>query len=193
MLYSVIKNLFKIILILLFKIDINGEENIPQDRGLIVCSNHYHWLDPIVVACFFNRKVHFMAKKELFKNKYFGMLLKRVHAFPVNRGAADITAIKTALRVVKSQKVLGIFPEGTRVKAGQIGNAEPGIAMIGIKGEVDILPIGINGNYKFRSKLYVNIGQAINLEQYYKKKVSAEELGIISRSIMVEVRKLING
>ena len=97
MLYSLAKGLFKIILILLYKINIEGEENIPQENGIVVCSNHYHWLDPIVVACFLNRKVHFMAKKELFNNKFFGGLLKKVHAFPVNRGAADITAIKTAL------------------------------------------------------------------------------------------------
>jgi len=191
LLYSLAKGLFKIILILLYKINIEGEENIPQENGIVVCSNHYHWLDPIVVACFLNRKVHFMAKKELFNNKFFGGLLKKVHAFPVNRGAADITAIKTALRIVKSQKVLGIFPEGTRVKTGEIGNVEPGIAMIAIKGQVQVLPIGISGDYKFTRKLYINIGQPISLEKYYNKKINVEELGVISYSIMSEVRKLI--
>src|SRR5690554_6997614 len=95
--YSIVKNLCKFILLILYRIEVCGGENIPKDRGCIVCSNHYHWLDPVAVACFFNREVHFMAKKELFKIKLFGFILKKIHAFPVDRESADITAIKNAI------------------------------------------------------------------------------------------------
>lgn len=191
MLYYIVKILLKFMLRLFFKVKVKGEENIPKDIGLIVCSNHYHWLDPVVVACFFNRKISFMAKKELFDNKFFAFLLKKIYAFPVNRQAADISAIKNALKTVKSNKVLGMFPEGTRVKLGDNINAEPGIAMIGIKGKAQVIPIGISGNYKFRSKLFINIGQPISLEKYYGKKLNIKEFEDISEDIMTKVRDLI--
>lgn len=189
--YSIIKNLCKIILLILYRIEVYGGENIPKDKGCIVCANHYHWLDPVIVACFFNRPVHFMAKTELFENKIFGFILKRINAFPVNREKADITAIKNAIKIVKAKKVLGIFPEGTRVKQGGKMNVEPGIAMIGIKGKAEIMPIGISGNYKAGSKLKVNMGQPILLEDHYGKKLNTEEFTTISENIMLEVRKLI--
>lgn len=191
MLYTIVKNILKLALKLVFRVKVNGQENIPKEIGLIVCSNHYHWLDPIAVACFFNRKVCFMAKRELFTNKYFGYFLRKVNAFPVNRETADISAIKNAIKIVKSKRVLGMFPEGTRVKSGARIQAEPGIAMIGIKGKAQIVPIGISGSYKFRSKLLINIGQPIILEQYYGKKISIEEFENISEGIMTEVRELI--
>ncbi|MCR1898062.1 1-acyl-sn-glycerol-3-phosphate acyltransferase [Irregularibacter muris] len=192
MLYRIVKSAIKPFLKLFYKIEVKGLENIPQDGGCIVCSNHYHWLDPIMVACFTNRQVHYMAKKELFKNKFLNNFLKRIGAFPVNRGAADISAIKNALRIVKENKVLGIFPEGTRVKSKDQLPAEPGIAMIGIKGKATIVPIGISGNYTFRSSVTMNVGQPISLEKYYGKKSSIKEFESISEEIMVEVRNLID-
>jgi len=190
-LYNIVRNTLKLVLKLLFKIEVKGKENIPKEIGLIVCSNHYHWLDPIAVACFFNRQVCFMAKKELFRNRIFGYLLRKIYAFPVNRETADISAIKNAIKIVKSNRVLGMFPEGTRVKTGESINAEPGIAMIGVKGKAQIVPIGISGSYKFRSKLLINIGQTISLEQHYGKKISIDEFEEISEYIMTEVRQLI--
>lgn len=189
--YGIAQFFCKIILMILYRIKVYGGENIPEGRGCIVCSNHYHWLDPVVVACFFKRPIHFMAKKELFKNKLFSSILRKLNAFPVDRQAADITAIKNAIKIVKNERVLGIFPEGTRVKEGKKSKVEPGIAMIGIKGKALIIPIGISGNYKFGSRLRVNIGHPIPLDDYYGKKLSTAEFSEISESIMSEVRKLI--
>lgn len=191
MLYNIATNFFAFIFKLFFKVQIIGKENIPRDIGIIVSSNHYHWLDPVVLACFFSRPIAFMAKKELFENKILAYLLKKIYAFPVNRQGGDISAIKNALKIVKSKEALGMFPEGTRVKSGEYIVAEPGIAMIGIRGKAKILPVGISGDYKFRSRLFINIGQPVSLEQYYDKKINIEEFQEISEEIMTKVRELI--
>src|SRR5699024_8711749 len=70
-LYSVVKNILKPFLKVLLGVKVTGIENIPKESGCIVCSNHYHWLDPVIVACFTKRQIHFMAKKELYKNSIF--------------------------------------------------------------------------------------------------------------------------
>ena len=188
MLYYIVKILLKFMLRLFFKVKVKGEENIPKDIGLIVCSNHYHWLDPVVVACFFNRKISFMAKKELFDNKFFAFLLKKIYAFPVNRQAADISAIKNALKTVKSNKVLGMFPEGTRVKGNEFGEAKAGLALFAIKGKANVVPISIITNYKIFSKVTIYIDKPISFEEYYKQKLSTEDYERLSQDVLEVIK-----
>ena len=118
---------FKIILFpiyrLIFWYSVEGLENIPTDKGIIVCSNHISNLDPIFWIIVLKRRIHYMAKKELFKNKILGWLLPKFDVFPIDRGKLDVKSIKHAINVVKSGDVLGIFPEGTRSRNGEIHEA----------------------------------------------------------------------
>ena len=100
-----------------------------------------------------------MAKKELFQIKLLGPLISALGAFPVDRGTADIGAIKTSLKAVKEGKKLLIFPEGgTKHKAGD--EAKVGAAMIAARTGAPIVPIYISENKKFRSRVYVVFGDA---------------------------------
>lgn len=191
MIYSIGKIGIKLILKVFYQIEVKGLENLPQERGIIICSNHTNNLDPLMVACFVNRPIHYMAKKELFKNKFITYILRKVNAFPVDRGKADISAIKHALKIVKQGNVLGIFPEGTRTKIEGTSKAEPGIAMIAIKGKVEVIPVGIIGKYKIGQKIVLNIGQPICLEEYYGKKLDIDEYRFISEKIMGDIKNLI--
>lgn len=190
MIYSIAKTVVKFVLKILYKVEVKGLENLPKETGAIICSNHTNNFDPLIVACFVNRPIHYMAKKELFKNKFIKYFLRKVNAFPVNRERADISAIKYAIKVVKNNNVLGIFPEGTRVKAGETRKAEPGIAMIAIKGKVVVIPVGIIGEYKLRERIVLNIGQPIHLDEYYRKKLNIDEYKLISENIMTDIRRL---
>ncbi|SJZ34102.1 lysophospholipid acyltransferase family protein [Garciella nitratireducens] len=190
MLYSIVKSILKPILKIFYRVEVRGKEHFPEKTGYIICSNHTHNLDPLVVACFMDFPIYYMAKKELFQNKLISYFLKKFKAFPVDRQKPDIAAIKTAIKVLKNNKVLGIFPEGTRVKSGEVSRAEPGIAMIAIKAKVKIIPIGISGGYKLGRKVLLNCGQPISLEKYYGKKLSIKEYKEISQNIMKEIKKL---
>ena len=123
-----------------------GREKVP-DGGCVLVANHTQWADPVLVGTALGNQYPLvaMAKKELFQIKLLGPLISALGAFPVDRGTADIGAIKTSLKAVKEGKKLLIFPEGgTKHKAG----------------DEAIVPIYISENKKFRSKVYVVFGDA---------------------------------
>lgn len=94
----------------LFLADIKGSENMPKDGACFVCGNHISNWDPVFAAIAVKRPVHFMAKVQLFRIPLLGKLLRALGAFPVDRDAADIGAIKTALTYLKHDEPLGHFP-----------------------------------------------------------------------------------
>ena len=105
-----------------------GAENIPDDGAFILAANHVSNWDPPFLGTFMEREVCYMGKEELFKNPIMAWVCRSLHVFPVKRGAADKTAIKTAIKILKDGKCFGIFPEGTRSKTGKLGKAEAGVS-----------------------------------------------------------------
>lgn len=137
-----------------------GREKVP-DGGCVLVANHTQWADPVLIGTALGNQYPLvaMAKKELFQIKLLGPLISALGAFPVDRGTADIGAIKTSLKAVKEGKKLLIFPEGgTKHKAGD--EAKVGAAMIAARTGAPIVPIYISENKKFRSKVYVVFGDA---------------------------------
>ena len=120
MIYTLVKNLFKILFTIFLRLKVEGTENIPKDGPLVIASNHLSLLDPPVLGTAATRKVHFMAKEELFV-PVLGTIYKILGAFPVRRGGADRAAIKHGIDILESGQVLAIFPEGTRSKTGELG------------------------------------------------------------------------
>lgn len=178
MLYSIIKVIFYPIfkLIYWFKVK-NKPANLP-DNNLIICANHKSNLDPIIVALSVDRPVNFMAKKELFKSKILSYILTKLHAFPVDRGNSDIEAIRTSMLKLKDGNLLGIFPEGTRIKnEAEIKreNFNDGIAMIATRSKSDILPIEIRGDYKLFGNLEIIYKDIIKIEDFENIKNKKEQ------------------
>ncbi len=189
MFYALAKVVVGIILKILFRIEVIGSENIPVG-GCIICPNHRSNFDPPLVACFIKRRVYYMAKQELFENKFIAVILKGLGAFPIKRGASDITAIKNSMKLLKDGKMLGIFPEGKRSKDNTLGEAEPGVAMLAIKMKVPVVPIAIMGNYKLFSRITIKIGNPCNLEQYAKSKNTNDDYKRISQNILLDIKAL---
>ncbi|MCR2042663.1 lysophospholipid acyltransferase family protein [Anaerosalibacter massiliensis] len=179
-----------IIFRIIFRFRITGKENIPTEGKVILCSNHISELDPVILGIAIPRRIRFMAKKELFENKFLGWLVSALGAFPVDRKSADLSAIRNSLTVLKNNEVLGIFPEGTRVYEENIENAKPGIALISIKAKAPIVPIHIESKYKPFSKIKINIGEPIYFSEYYNKKIRTEDYKILSQEIMKAIYSL---
>jgi len=127
-------------------IKVEGRENIPEEGPIIIACNHISLWDPVIVGCTMPRQVFFMAKEGLFEKPVLGRLLKGLGTFPVKRGRGDISAIKTSLAILKDNKVLGIFPEGTRSKSGDIQEAMAGIVLIMEKSRAPVLPVRVYGS-----------------------------------------------
>lgn len=178
-----------------FKAEIIDAENVPKDGAVILAANHISNFDPPLVGSFSPRPVHFMAKIELFKNKIFAKIISALYAFPVKRGTADKGAIKQATGILKNGEVLGIFPEGTRSKTGEIGKGEVGVALLASMTGAVVVPTAINGTNEMFSenktfpKLTLIFGKPIKFEGDRKNR---EELSAFSDKIIEEIKNLKN-
>lgn len=157
MIYTLVKGLFKVLFKIFLRLHVEGKENIPQDGPLVIACNHLSLLDPPVLGTAATRKVHFMAKEELFV-PILGDIYKILGAFPVRRGGADRAAIKHGIDILTSKQVLAIFPEGTRSKTGKLGKAQPGALMMASKAKATIVPACIIGtDYKRHGRIWPKV------------------------------------
>lgn len=185
--YTFAKGLANMVFKLIYRVNVYGKDNIPMNEKLIVCSNHSHVLDPVLLAVILPREISFMAKKELFQNKFLNYVFRKLGAFPIDRKESDIKAIKNALRVLKQDGALGIFPEGTRVDEFNLDNVKSGTALISIKAKSRILPIYIEGSYKLFSKVDAYIGEPIDFSEYYGEKLDSETYSKLSKDVLKEI------
>ncbi|USK69007.1 1-acyl-sn-glycerol-3-phosphate acyltransferase [Peribacillus asahii] len=188
-LYRFARNVVKIILTPIFRIQTVGRERFPKDGGVLICANHIDNLDPPVVGITSPRDIHFMAKEELFHAPILKQLLPNINAFPVKRGLSDKGALKMGLKILKDGEVLGLFPEGTRSKTGELGKGLAGAGFFALRTNAVVVPCAIIGPYKPFRKLKVVYGKPVDFSQYREQKLSAEEATEI---IMDEIRKLIS-
>lgn len=190
MFYNIIRFLASIIFRLIYRIHVTGLENVPKNGRLIICGNHINNLDPIIIAIILPRTINWMGKKELFKYRWFSFILEKLNVFPVDRKGTDIKSVKKSLRVLKEDKVLGIFPEGTKVKGYDVKNAKPGVALMAIKSQTNILPIHIQSNYKIFNRIKITIGKPIELAEYKGQKLDNEDYTLISQKILKTIYEL---
>lgn len=174
----------------LFRLRVTGQENVPAQGPVVLVSNHFHAWDPPVMGCSVQRVVHFMAKEELINTPVLGRILRAGHVFPVKRGAADRAAMRHALEVLADGNVVGLFPEGTRQKTGQLGKAQPGTAWIAVKAKAPVVPMAIISDYKWGGPVSVRIGKPIDLAQSLPEKPSADDLAAAGDRIMAEIARL---
>ncbi len=178
---------------IIYRIKIIGKENIPKEGALLFCGNHRNYLDPQLIVCTSGRHMSFMAKEELKKNPFFAFLGYVFDVIYVKRDEKDISALKEALKTLKSGNCIGIFPEGTRngfeKNEGEIKN---GTAYMALKTGAKIIPIGIVGTAKPFSKNAIIYGKPLDFSELTNgsKKVDKEIEDKASEIIKNEILKL---
>jgi 1-acyl-sn-glycerol-3-phosphate acyltransferase len=132
----------------------------------ILISNHDSALDPIVLAYAVKKhEVRFLAKRELMKSKFADYILRRrLHAIPVDRHASDISAMRLAVSAIKEGHVVGVFPEGTRYKAGLMDELERGVAILTLRCGVPLVPVYIQTKLRLFHVTRLIIGMPIYQE-----------------------------
>lgn len=163
-LYKFLKLIYSILIKILFNPKVYGIENIPENGGIILAGNHKNAVDPVMIMNATNRRVYFMAKKELFKG-FHGWIFKRIGLIKVDRSKNNPLAVIEAENLLKSGGVLGIFPEGTRNKTDDyILRFRMGTVSIAKRVNVEIVPFAIKGTYKlFRSTIQIEFGKPIDV------------------------------
>lgn len=165
MLYYLTQIAVRLFLHIVFRLRIYQINGVPAKGGVLICSNHISNWDPVIVAACLKRPVSFMAKEELFRSKLLGPLIRKLHAFPIRRGAADHAAIKMAVDILKKGNVLVMFPEGTRKNKGTLVTIERGVGLLALRSSVMIVPANIQSNYRLFGKLSVTFGEPFQLSE----------------------------
>ncbi len=141
MIYTVGCGLSRWIARTFFALHVEGAAHVPESGPVILAPNHVSYLDPVVVGVSIRRRVHFMAKKELFRNPLVGWLLRGLQAYPVTRERVDPSTLKRTLSLLAAGQVVMMFPEGTRGDGRILGPAKSGIAAIAARSGAAVVPV----------------------------------------------------
>lgn len=175
---------------------VEGLENIPSAGPFLLVANHLNLVDPPVLGALLPRRITFMAKEELFNTPIVGWVVAWYGAFPVRRGQADRQALRAAVAVLDECGVVGMFPEGTRSKTGNMKEAHPGAAMLAALASAPVLPVALTGTEKLRSvfslltrpEIMVRIGKPFTVARDRSRKESLDEA---TRAMMGRVAVLL--
>ena len=191
--YRFAKVVCNVVCKLWFKLEYYGMENLPKDRGYILVGNHQSYWDPVMMGLKLDTTLTFMANEKLFHKPVLAPVIRGLGAFPVNLKKPDMTAIRTAKKVVKDGKVLALFPEGTRSHDGKLLKFKGGVIYIASVTGEDVVPVCItsqNGG-KFRSRILIRYGEVIpNREILEGKKKDTESMRQAAAKLQAVVQRL---
>lgn len=186
---KIVKAVIRGFLHLVFRIKVKGKENL-IDGGVIVAVNHRSNWDPVIMGAFSRRMLRFMAKSELFGNKFTNWFFRSIGAFPIERGKGDIGAVKTAIKVLQNEEPLLIFPEGTRTTDDDSAKAKTGVVMIASHAKVPIVPVYISGKFRWMGKITINFGEPIDVLEGTSGRLTKEQMQEAADRVLLSIRSL---
>ncbi len=169
-------------------LEAQGVNHIPRKGGVLFLSNHVSFLDPVIVGSAANREVHYMARSNAFDIPGLGKLIAVYNAYPVNRGAPDLGALRKTISLLKEGNAVLIFPEGTRSVDGTLGKARDGACFIAHRAGVPTIPVFHSGAERVlprnskrlrRTKLTVTFGEPLELitEEFETRREMYQHMG----------------
>ena len=144
--YSVARSLAATVLGFLSGWQVRGLDELPLEGGLVIASNHISFWDPPLIGAAIPRESYFLAKEELFQTPVLGPLIRSVNAIPIRRGAADLQGLRRAIDALRRGAAVLLFPEGSRMRDGELHPARPGVGLMAVNAEVPIAPCFISGS-----------------------------------------------
>jgi len=148
--YYLVTRLTRAVVFTFGRWEVVGADRIPEDGPVVLIANHMHLLDPPLVAASMQRRLHPMAKRELFETPLVGWWFWLYGAFPVRRFSGDMGAMRVARNYLRSGEVVLMFPEGTRSHGNGMRAALPGAAMVAMLAKAPVVPVGITGTESIR-------------------------------------------
>ncbi len=152
--YKAAKLLARVMMPTFGRIEVEGVENVPPFGPLIIAANHQSNADPPVLVHAFPRPIWFVAKRGLFVTPPVRYILRRLHAYPVDRDGRDLDAVRWAMEQTAKDRALLVFPEGTR-SPGALVSGEDGLAYLALRTQAPIIPVGVTGTERINN--YVRV------------------------------------
>ncbi|MBQ3146073.1 MAG: 1-acyl-sn-glycerol-3-phosphate acyltransferase [Clostridia bacterium] len=185
-----IKFILKIVAIIIYRPKIKGKEKLEEVQGALICPNHVHALDSVVLVLMNKRTIRVLAKESLFKFKILKWLAGIFGVYPVKDGKKSMESMKISLKLLKNNELLLIFPEGTRNGMAKGVKPKEGAIKLAIKANVPIIPVGIQGSFKAFTKVRLNIGEPIYYSEYKEEINNKELLEELTQDLMNKIVKL---
>jgi 1-acyl-sn-glycerol-3-phosphate acyltransferase len=193
-------------LLILFRPKITGKKNLPKQGAAILASNHMSFSDSIFLPLAVPRRITFLAKSEYFTGRGIkGWLMKKFFEgagqVPIDRsgGRASEAAVNTAISILKSGQLLGIYPEGTRSPDGKLYRGRTGMARIAIEAGVPVIPVAMIGTYDIQpigqvlpriKRVGIAFGEPIDMSQFLGKQRDPAVLREATNLVMESLKKL---
>jgi glycerol-3-phosphate dehydrogenase (NAD(P)+) len=172
LMYWIVRGVLQPFFHLYFRLSRIGREHIPAQGPVILASNHRSFLDPFIIATVARRPLYYVAKEELFRNRFLGWLLNNLGAFPVRRGEGDSDMVDTARAILDRGDAVLIFAEGTRIRPGALGRPRRGVGRLALETGAPVVPVAIIGTEAVRKgwrirphKVRVRMGRALTFPQ----------------------------
>lgn len=159
---------------LVYDYRVHGSHNIPAEGPVLLVANHQSHLDPPILGCATKRQMYYIARATLFNNPLFACLIKSLRAISLDQSKGDSAAIKMAIEHLKKQRVVGIYPEGSRSEDGALGEFKPGVGLLIKRAKAPVVPVAIEGSFdiwqrhlprpKLHGRIRVHVGKLIEYE-----------------------------
>ena len=185
-----VKPLSFIIAKIIYRVKVEGMENVPKNEACIICGNHVHALDAPALVAVTTRKIRFMAKEELWKSAGLRFMAFVYRVFPVKRGQRDTDAIRTSLKILKNKEILGIYPEGTRNGLAKGVKPKNGAVNIAIRAGVPIVPFAVIGTFKPFTKVIYRFDKPIDYSEYKEKGKDKDVVDGLTKELMDKIVEL---
>lgn len=181
--------LCRLVFKLLWRFTAAGAENVPRTGAVIVACNHLSYLDPVALGIGLPRMVTYLAKKELFEIPVLSFFVRGCGAYPLDREAGGVAAVRAALRVLKEGRCVGIFPEGTRNLSG-VAAEKGGAAFLAALSGAPVVPAAVAGtkNAKHFAQIRVVYGKPMSITR--NRKADGDDLEKWTAEIMRSIRVL---
>lgn len=187
-----VKKLATFFIKLFYPYKVYGKENLPKGRCVIVC-NHYRVIDAVPFLRLTKGKVYFLVKKESFKGKFGSKFLLNYGCIPVDRENIQLKTIMSCIKVLKEEYPLVVFPEGTRNRTGEeLQPIKGGAVVFATRTNSPVIPAMFDHKERFWRKSRLIIGKPVDLSEYDGKKLSSEDIDVITeklRNTMIELRR----
>jgi len=146
--YKLVTATCRVLSRILFRLKVEGRENVPAKGPFVIASNHQSFLDPVFCSIHLKRRLTFLARDTLFTHWFFGRLIRSLNAIPVKLGKGDISTMKEVVSRLKQGHGVCLFPEGTRCHDGKIATIKPGFGLLCRRGKATIVPTVIDGAFE---------------------------------------------
>jgi 1-acyl-sn-glycerol-3-phosphate acyltransferase len=139
--YTLVRALALLALKVLCRLRVEGSEHVPERGGVLLAANHVSYVDPVVVGCAVRRRLHYLAKEELFRRPAAGWFLRQLQAFPISRNQAEPSVLKRTLALLRRGEAVLVFPEGTRGDGRRLLPGRAGAGLLALRSGSPVVPI----------------------------------------------------